>query len=199
MRTASSRINSSVEKVKKLRPGIAPITSKARMMIGIPARRGSGASGRIGPARDGGTTATCQSSRISASCPRTNVFAPSAGRALAERHRGFRTDRNRFPAEPEERTNPISRLRGIRRSTSLKRNRGSDAKLLAFFGGHGDRGFNFRRFAHRLPRTPFVQNGISSTVSSEFGGVWRRGLGALELRLRERFREWDGSEFGADS
>ena len=50
------------------------------MMIGIPARRGSGASGRIGPARDGGTTATCQSSRISASCPRTNAFAPSAGR-----------------------------------------------------------------------------------------------------------------------
>ena len=34
-----------------------------------------------------------------------------------------------------------------------------------------------------------AQNGISSTASSEFGGGWRRGLGARELRLRDRFRE----------
>src|SRR5271157_6238676 len=43
------------------------------------------------------------------------------------------------------------------------------------------------------------QNGISSTASSEFGGGWRRGLGALELRLRDRFRECVGSAFGAAS
>ena len=39
----------------------------------------SGASGRIGLARDGGTTATYRSSRTSASCPRTGASVPSAG------------------------------------------------------------------------------------------------------------------------
>ncbi len=96
-RTASSKINSSVERVKNLRPRIVPITWKARRMIGSPPPRASGASGRIGPARSGATTATCQLSRIPANCPRTNAFVPSAGRPLAERHRGFRTNRCRFP------------------------------------------------------------------------------------------------------
>ena len=38
------------------------------------------ASGKIGPARRGGITATCQSSRTSTSRPKTNAFAPSVVR-----------------------------------------------------------------------------------------------------------------------
>ena len=102
-RTASSTINSSVERAKPLRPGTVRMASKGEMIRHRP-RRPSGASGRIGPVRHGGTTATCPWSRTSASCPRGGEFAHSADGACAQRHRGFRADRDRgssvSPAHP---------------------------------------------------------------------------------------------------
>jgi len=95
--------------------------------------------------------------------------------------------------------------------TSLRRERGGNSRSRQAFRGHARLCWSFRLVANRLARDPFDpdramnvarvshQNGISSTASSEFGGGWRRGLGALELRLRDRFRECVGSPFGADS
>ena len=97
-RTASSRINSSVERAKPLRPRTVRIVSKGQMIRHRP-RRPGGASGRIGPARHGGTTATCPWSRTLRELPQDRRVCPRCGVALvAQRHRGFRTGRDRGPS-----------------------------------------------------------------------------------------------------
>ena len=80
VRTGSSRINSSVEKVKKLRPGIAPtLEGKNHDRDSSPRQRGQ-RKNRPGPRRR--HYSRLPASRISASCPRTNAFAPRRGGAL---------------------------------------------------------------------------------------------------------------------
>ena len=97
-RTASSKINSSVERVKNLRPRIVPITWKARRMIGSPpprAKRGQ-RKDRPGPKRHNYShLPVIEDTR---ELPEDQRVCPQCGaHPLAEQHRGFRTNRCRFP------------------------------------------------------------------------------------------------------
>ena len=100
VRIESSKINSSVARAKNRRPGIARIILRASVMNGTPPRLPSGAKGRSGPVRNGGITATCPWSRISASCPKTSLCACSA--------RASRPATPRIPNKSRSRSEPIA-------------------------------------------------------------------------------------------
>ena len=80
-KTGNSKINSSVEKAKNIRPWIARTIWRARRGTALVHAAERGASGRIGPVRSGGITATCRVEELR-ELPEEQRACPKCGQAL---------------------------------------------------------------------------------------------------------------------